>query len=400
MKIDILKWFGAAFGSILLLAGCEYSGPKAIWNPDADLGPTTQITQVDPADSAKVGVGTIRIIGQNFGLSNDKTEVYFDNVKGVLKQVSPGEIMVYRPPLSGDDITIKVVVNGNYVVAKSPHYKIPNVYRTYGNIIPKGIVAMVDVTKNDIMYAIVRKDIYKITPDESNYPIGKQGSKLKGTMSDMKVGPGGYLYIQRKDNRLVYRLDLSIEDPDNNVPVEFGSFARNASYIDFDQYGNLYGVYKLGVSVLKDSNSALVGDFQGIVATGIRVFDNHVYVSDIENNIWRAQILDANGNLGNKEMVLDWATSGDYAESTLLSFDFAADGTIYLGTDNADPVLIQYPDGTLEPLYKGIMLDQASQVIWSNHGDLFVNRTGEPERADIFLVRLGKEGAPHYGRIL
>ncbi|HDQ45171.1 MAG TPA: hypothetical protein ENN17_06720 [bacterium] len=398
MKVKLLTRFGWIAAAILLLAGCEYSGPEAIWNPDADLGEIPLITRIDPPDSAGIGVGEIRIIGEGLGLSRDQTEIYFNHYRAQIKTFSPTEIVVWRPAVTGDDITIKVLVDGAYVMAKSPHYQIPAVYRDYGDILQKGVVVLLDVAADDNVYVMIRRDIYKVTPDETNYQVGTQG--FSGSTSDIKIGPGGYLYMKKVNHALVYRLDLSIEDPAAE-PEEFGTMARQASYIDFDAHGNLYGGGRqTGISVLKDGESRRVSNFQDLDIRGLRVFDGYVYVFDNQSNIWRARILDADGNLDDKEPELSWEDTGEYATSTLSSFDFAADGTIYCGTDHANPIFMLYRDGTIEPLYPGILTPVAGKVVWSNHGDIFVNQTGRAGIPDLYLLRVNKEGAPYYGRIL
>jgi hypothetical protein len=396
MKIKLLGVL--VFGALLLLGGCEYDDSEAIWDPDADLGGIPTITQIDPADSAGIGVTEIRILGESLGESEAKTGVYFESLKATIKQFSPTEIVVYRPALIGDDITIKVQVDGAYVIAKSWHYKIPAVYRSYGGFIQNGPISILDVSKDDNIYLMFRKDIYKVTPDETNYKVGAQG--FTGTTSDIKMGPGGFLYMKKSNFATVYRLNVAAENAALEAE-EFGTLARKANYIDFDEYGNLYGGgTNAGISVLKNGTSALVGDFADLDIKGLRVFDGYVYVFDSENNIWRAAIQDQNGTLANKEPVFAWANAGDYAASTLSAIDFAADGTIYCGTDHANPVFLLYADGTIEPLYPGILTPTAKEIVWSNHGDIFVNQTTTVGTPDLYLLRVGKEGAPYYGRTL
>ena len=62
--------------------------------------------------------------------------------------------------------------------------------------------------------------------------------------------------------------------------------------------------------------------------------------SDPELAIWKHAILDANGTLGPKELVLDWSTTGDYAESEFKDMVISKDNIMYIGTDNPQPTRV------------------------------------------------------------
>ena len=89
----------------------------------------------------------------------------------------------------------------------------------------------------------------------------------------------------------------------------------------------------------------------------VRVFNGYVYLLALntepdENNpemaVWRHQITNASGNIGGKELYLDWAETGDYAESTPEYITFGPDGIMYVATDHESPIFMLNPDGTSE----------------------------------------------------
>ena len=398
MKTNFIKIVAALVISLLmLLAGCDYKGPEAIWNPEADLGAIPEITEVDPAGEAGVGVGKIHIKGNNLG-SEARTSVYFDGELATINSFTPSEIVVYRPKTTGDAVTIKVLVDGAYVVANHLNYKIPVVYDRYGNFVQKGVVTELAMDAAGNMYALVVKNIYKVTPDGINFPIGKQ--TFRGKTSDFRMGSDGYLYVKKLKDERIYRIDTNLEDPEQ-VAEEWQSLAVKASFIDIDENGNIFGAgEKTGMSVLKDNVTGVVGDYEDVNVTGIRVYSGSVYASDDSGVLWKSAILDAQGSLGAKEKVFDWADAGYEEGIEMLSFDIAGDGTIVFGSNHSDPMLMLHPDGSLEPLYASIMGGEVDEILWGNGENIYVNRTDDKEFADVYVVKAGQAGAPYFGRTL
>ncbi|RPH89374.1 MAG: hypothetical protein EHM72_20475, partial [Calditrichaeota bacterium] len=112
---------------LILLAACSPEKPKAIWNPTVDLNGTPTISQVLPSGEQFFADMEIHIKGTNFSANADDNAVYFDSEKAAVISSSVDELVVRRPKLAGDSITIKVVVRDAYTFATFSPYKIEKV---------------------------------------------------------------------------------------------------------------------------------------------------------------------------------------------------------------------------------------------------------------------------------
>jgi len=108
--------------------------------------------------------------------------------------------------------------------------------------------------------------------------------------------------------------------------------------------------------------------------------------------IWRHEILDGAGSLGAQELVLDWAATGDFAESDPLVINFDVEGTIYIGTTHSQPMMMIKADGTQDIFYKDIILGTVEEFVWGS-GTKAYQIMGQ-ETWDVIQIDMGVAGAP------
>ncbi|OGC07773.1 hypothetical protein A2V82_03515 [candidate division KSB1 bacterium RBG_16_48_16] len=60
--------------------------------------------------------------------------------------------------------------------------------------------------------------------------------------------------------------------------------------------------------------------------------------------------------------------------------------------------MIVHKDGSTEPLYYGLFLSPATNLVWGNGNSLYINRGAAYEAVQVVAVEMGKPGAPYYGR--
>ena len=78
-------------------------------------------------------------------------------------------------------------------------------------------------------------------------------------------------------------------------------------------------------------------------------------------------------NLGGRKPVLSWTDACDFAELNPKYFTFSNDGTMYIGTDYVQPIMILNPDdGTQGILYKDILPSYAEKLVWSTKNYLYM----------------------------
>jgi hypothetical protein len=374
---------------VCLIAGCDYEGPEAIWNPDKSLGAAPEITAISPAGRAEAGILEISLTCKNF--TPDSTNwVYFDNQKALIKSLSGDRITVYRPSLSGDSISVKVMTEGAYTFAEYKGYGVAESARLYGKLASKNLAQVIAVDKtNDNLYMLqASRDIFQINTNEDKVAFGRRSFSQKAT--DMKVGPDGGLYLQAGKTNALYRVP---PEGGGAETAAYATFIDKINYFDFDNNGNIFGAGdKTGLNVITKDLAAknVGGNCKDLTVIWLRVFNNFVYVAS-ETGIWRCAILGADGSVGDKEKVMDISDIPAYAKSKIISFDLSEDGVLYIGTTHDDAVFLYYQDGRAEQYYKGILPTNGGQLTWGGGTYLYLNMNQDVTTNDILRMDTGKK---------
>jgi hypothetical protein len=390
---------------ILLLAvlSCEYKAPTSLWDPDREGTPIPVITAVDPPLSALSGVTKIEISGQHFGAAPELNTVYFDLLKGQILTASEGRLTVVPPKLVGDSLTIKVVVHSAFQPALYKPYKLEAAYL---DIIEEEQVYSLAIDCDENLYIHARgRVINKLTPEGD---LSEYGSVDFIYSSCMRFGPAQALFIQKLDDRSLFRMPAG-----GGESEEFVRFPRKTNFFDFDQNGNIYaGGNRTGIYVVDPGGNVTTVDYYDESdIRSVRVYDGCVYVavSGEKTGIWKNEILTEAGALGEAVEVFDWANSGDFSASDPLDMTFSLEGEIVVGTNRNeeaadeenrfDPILIIGNDGSIETLYTGLIRSPAVCLCWGNGQYLYVSRlTSGRSNSGVSQVSMGKSGAPYYGR--
>lgn len=391
-KIKILC-FGALFIAFL---GCEMEAPTNLWKTRPQGGPTPVIDRIEPEGGATPGVLEIKIIGQNFDPIPERNFVYFGPKLAQFISVSPETIRVYRPDISGDSISVTVVVQGAVEFARKP-YRIDPVYASLGVFEASERIYTVEADKEGNVYVYLSTQVVKkLTPDGSSETVGTTSSPF-GIATDMRFGPDGYLYMQQRNNKSLHRMPPG----GGEFELKYKQWPSAVNYIDFDENGNLYAAgKKTSVYVLRpDGSIETVADYKNFEVLAVRVHGGYVYflalaqVPGVPSGIYRNPIQSTNGALGPSELVLDWSTTGAWASSKFTDIVFSTLGDMYISTDSSDPILVVKRDGSQVPLYKGIVKSQALELAWS--GNNLIQRwyqASPEEKFALYVIALGEGG--------
>ncbi|MFC1569479.1 IPT/TIG domain-containing protein [bacterium] len=398
MKITIKILF-ILMSVLLVMTGCEYDVAQPHWEQEHENPSAVAITAIEPADGAIAGVNTIKIMGENFADDMTRNHVYFDNVEAEIMESSTIEISVRRPNLVSDASVVKVVSYDALVVATHSPYPIASVQATYGNFLENLALATIATDGDNNLYVVetASRNIFKITPDGDKSQVGVAA----GNVSDMKISPDGKLLILFNDT------EIHQVNPDAAIDtaVVWTEVTKRVKYGDFDENGNFYVASKssdLIVIKASDMSSSQIGVYARDEIFCVRVFNGYVYVlvelrsGEPELAIWRHAILDADGNLGDQELVLDWLETGVFAESEPTSFTFDKDGNLFVATDYDSPIMIMDTNGQVEPFYKDILPGPAKQIVWGTDTHLYMIWDGDPDKT-VLQVDMGIQGAPYYG---
>ena len=383
---------GASAAAFLAaVSGCDYDVPPAIYPTSPKPDPV--ITAVVP-DSAFGGVTTITIQGRNFAPAPDLNFVYFGSGEAVILSCSETELRVVRPLSIGDTATIRVAVRDAFGTAAVGPYRLEQGIVDVGGL---GWVFSLALDASENLYAAAERAVVKISPSGRKETVSKLPFRVA---SAIRTLPDGSLYVQRDDNKLLYRVPAGGGDPE-----ELLFHKKKVRVFDLDGNGKLYAGGLGNGIIFTDpvaKTSAAIGDFYaGLDIRSLRVVGEYLYVAieDTENGgVWRNQILSADGQLGPSERILDWKTSGAYSSSAIFDMAFAADGDLFIATDrDPDPVLIVHTDGSRESLYPGYLEAPAASLVWGNGNYLYVNKSDQFHQGVVRVI-IGRSGAATHGR--
>ncbi len=415
MPKTLLKYSLLFLAFALIYAACEKIPENKIWPVDTSNDKEQPvITKVYPDPSsmdddsvAFAAVGYIYIEGQGFSATPEDNRVFFNGERGDVVSASPTKLKVKLPNVVGDSIKVHVSVKGALLFAryKTLDYYFPfrakSVVKSY-----KAIDKFIDasglaVDKDDNVYVLTTaKKILKLTDPDSTLPE-EYGTSIFITTPCMRFGPDGSLYLTR-GTKSIYKVP-----PGGGKAKRWVSAPSYVSFLDFDENQNLYAGGKGGeIDIIHPDKSKMTGaTYTDYYISSLRVYDGYVYISaeyrgddstQIQQGIWKNKILDANGNLGANELVVNWTDLMGKEGPNILSITFDEDGEMYIGLDKENAV---YLLNKKEYWYSEVLVPPATVLTWGNGKYLYINKHAElPDDRQILRVELSKKGAIYYGR--
>jgi hypothetical protein len=376
---------------VFLGAGCEYKIPKSVWDPNADLGTAPTITSLVPEERAKAGVQTITIQGSGFPADPSRCTVYFGGIQTEVLASAENQIVVQRPNISADSITVNVVIQGVYGIAVFPGYSVDPVYRFYGNKNLEKLILLIDVDASENLYGLLStKHILMIPPDESYADFALNSFRKKTT--GMRIGPDGALYEIQLDFKAVYRIA-----PEGGESAKYADLPAVPLCFDFDAGGAaVFAGSNTGLFVLlSDLSTRTLLEFNDLKPIGLRCYKGQVFAYDGQA-IWKTTLSADYSTAGPKEKVFDMAQAADYAGSKITSFVMDEDGSLIVSTDRTtgNPMLLVSAGGAVGVYYKGILPAYAGgQLMWGSGHYLYLNMQIDGNHKDVMRIDAGKNQA-------
>ena len=392
---------------LMLMVSCEeYEAPNPVWPPEEYTGANPAIMSIEPENTE--GALRIFINGQNFSADPEKNEVYFDGVLAENYSVSPTEIVVYRPPVTGDSINVHVFVDSTLLLAQAIYH----LDATHTPLTTRTDLAAMGVDDQGHSYAIGDQVLYRITPDGTEESFATSTRLDEGM--EVRVGPGDMAYVvsQARTESVIFQAL-----PAGDSLRAFFVLDEDIASIDFDDNSNLYiagdgiPLYVAEITAAFDTIATMqeYPEYEDFEFFSVRVFDGYLYFageysgdngSFPEMGIWRTPIESNDGQLGAASVVYDWTTSDDSLarESDIMDFTIADDGAIYIAADSPEdtPTQLVYilENGELDILYKDILPYILEKIVWGNDTYMY----GVSSDNGILKIQMGKQGAPYYGR--
>jgi hypothetical protein len=178
---------------------------------------------------------------------------------------------------------------------------------------------------------------------------------------------------------------------------------------DFDADGYFYvGGTKSDLGIIApDLSVKYAGYYASEEILAVRVYTPYVYVASrapssggqppAPGSIWKHRIV-ARDSVGSKELVIDLSGTA-FAARTIRAITFSADGTMYIGTDSSDPILIVNPaTGSVDYFYKDILPPYCKNFYWGRGTYLYMisGNTNPAQEWTVYRVDFGTAGAHNY----
>ena len=389
----------------LLIFSCEDPNyPENIWDEDDQGNASPSISSVEP-EAAFAGIDTLTINGQNFSENTSENLVYFNNMLGEVINATSTSLRVITPNLVSDSVQIRVAVQGAFLFADhSLLYTLTAAVLDYGPFDQFTDIFSLDLDRDENL--IVSMDG---TPNAEFWTVdtNQDSAVWSGALakaSGMKLGPTGSVYFVNYQ-RFLYKDEQGT--PKENSEI-FKRLNGNATDLDFDSYGNLF-VGGAGSTVdvvdINDDEGLTSGvteakNLDTLDILSLKVFNDYLYVLTTtvtsDQAIYKMQILDDSGSLGDLELVFDWSAYTNKLSSALC-FTLSESGDLFVGSDSDDQPLTYIQNGNASGFYTSILTAPISYMAWGNSNYLYlINKTEETNRVQRVDTRMS--GADYYGR--
>ena len=390
----------------LLIFSCEDPNyPENIWDEDDQGNASPSISSVEPEEAAFAGIDTLTINGQNFSENASANLVYFNNMLGEVISATSTSLKVVTPNLVSDSVQIRVAVQGAFLFADhSSLYTLTAAVLDYGPFDQFTDIFSLDLDRDENL--IVSMDG---TPNAEFWIVDTNqdsavwsGALAKG--SGMKLGPTGSVYFVNYQ-RYLYKDEQGT--PKENTEI-FKRLNGNVTDLDFDSNGNLFAGGTGSIIDVVDINDdggltsgvTEVKNLDTLDVISLRVFNDHLYVLTTtvssDQAIYKMQILDDSGSLGDMELVFDWSAYTNKLSSALC-FTLSETGDLFVGSDSDVQPLTYIQNGNASGFYSSILTAPITYMAWGNSNYLYlINKTEETNRVQRVDTRMS--GADYYGR--
>ena len=402
----ILSLFRIILPISLVMFSCEDPNyPENIWDEDDQGNASPSISSVEPEESAFAGIDTLTINGQNFSENSSANLVYFNNMLGNVINATSTSLKVVTPNLVSDSVQIRVAVQGAFLFADhSSLYTLTAAVSDYGPFDQFTDIFSLDLDRDENL--IVSMDG---TPNAEFWIVDTNqdsavwsGALAKG--SGMKLGPTGSVYFVNYQ-RYLYKDEQGT--PKENTEI-FKRLNGNVTDLDFDSNGNLFAGGTGSIIDVVDINDdggltsgvTEVKNLDTLDVISLRVFNDHLYVLTTtvssDQAIYKMQILDDSGSLGDMELVFDWSAYTNKLSSALC-FTLSETGDLFVGSDSDVQPLTYIQNGNASGFYSSILTAPITYMAWGNSNYLYlINKTEETNRVQRVDTRMS--GADYYGR--
>ncbi len=382
----------------LLILSCSQDVTPSLYDSVTDGAETPVINSISP-ESGLAGITEFTISGENFSTVLEENTVYFGTTPGVVLSATATQLVVLPPNVVQDSMVVKMnttaTLFSNTVMvdlksAVNEVYAFADFEQPYAITADKvGNLYLSFVSDN------AGKGVKKLTPEGELLDFAPKGGET--FYFGLQYGPEGILYGAR-GVRALFKIE------EGQAPAVYAVFDNGTSMfdIDFDSEHNIWAGGKGGKIYRVPANPSGTGDWKSFEfepnVNALKVYNGYLYISgssETSEDIYRMQIISSD-SLGAPEVV--FSLSSNLAMGVIANvITFSADGQMFLGTNDVDPIKFVNPDGSFGDQYVGVLSPEMISFTWGMGDELFVTMANESAQT-IYSVNMQKSGAPQFGR--
>lgn len=369
-------------------AACDSGPAGSLYDPDATGGPAPVITAVAPQGVVLAGIDEITISGQNFSPTPSENLVFFDDgngaaARGTVLAASATELRVRVPNLPNPALRLRVAVTGAPDFSNEVAFPLTPAVVPFGDLDegigedPKGVTSGPDGSLYVSLNVLGAPDgIVRFSADGARAPFSTQAA----LWTDFALADDGAL-IGARQIRGLFRLPEGTERstfaavPSGNSLRTVARDATGAIWTagtnTVPENANLYRVATDGTVTSTPFGDPVV---DLAVADGVLYVATATVASSVvvDSKVWTFPITAA-GDLGAGTVLYDVTTDrGSGIGATSLAV--AADGTVFVATNAADPVVEVAPGGAATVLYPGVIPGPIVALTWAPGSVLYAVR--------------------------
>ncbi len=360
----------ALLASTAWIGGCDTTPGDTLYDDAPQFRADPVVTAVEPEGSSLAGIGTITIRGENFSSNPSENLVYFDGVRAEVVSASPTELVVRSPNVPGEDVEVRLTVIGAEHFADTVTYVLTSAIEEVGGV--------ADFEESFAIATDQEGNVY-VSLFANNASVGIKRIPPDGMREDYIPTTFKWDALAMKDDRLygVRNVRAVFRFPEGGGDQEVWAVAedRSARFTELtvDGDGNVW-VGGSGGHVYRIDEAGAMEAFavEGTV-TALAAHEGTLYAArtlDGVSTVWSHSL--EGGVLGAGVQLLALSDIG--AGVTALSLAVAQDGSVFVGTNADDPLVLVEPDGTSDTFYPGLLDPPAFSLAWGDGVHLYMSR--------------------------
>ena len=397
--------------ALAALAACDAGDPGSLYDPDATGNPAPVVSSVSPGGVVLAGIDEVTIAGQNFSPVPAENTVLFEDgaggvAQGTVLAASPTELRVRVPNTPGETVRVRVAVRGARDFSNAVATPLTAAVVPFGDLDtgiqedPRGITSGPDGTLYVTLFRLGRPvGIKRFTADGVRSDYSSQDALWSG----LTLTPDGTALVGARQIRALFLL------PEGDGRETFAVVPQGAGLgaltttpggdvwaggtNSSDAGGSLYRVSPDGTTAafpFAPPVRGLASTAEALYAAASSTSGGQVTASAVYRFPFAAD-----GSIGEGEVIYDVTASLGVGVGAT-SVAVAQDGTVFVGTTAADPVIQVTPDGAAAPLYPGVLPSPITALAWGLGSKLYaIQGTADLQTdpvGDLFVIETRRPG--------